>query len=375
MSLTVFPPDRWRIFAAALAGVAVALCAPVASPAQPAQPPPAGPTDPLKNAERSVVRVVTLSLDSMGDPVAMETGSGFVVAPGRVITNHHVVQGSGQAVEIETFVIPERDAGGQSLRAQVVETWTDADLALLQAQGLNSPPITIAQATPDKEATVRALGYPGVTDEVRDLPLSEILKPQETYVTAGSIALFSSTAPGGVRINTIFHTAAINPGNSGGPLIDSCGRVIGVNTWGASAQQGDDGLVTTPQGQFIATQSSVLVKFLADAQVPANLVNTPCVPIAEQTLDDRLKSLETAISNEKDDVGKLQSLVQAGDARVGQLSTLLTVVVVALVLLVLALIVVRLWPKRRPPAALAVPHPAPPPNPTTPAAAAVEPMS
>jgi S1-C subfamily serine protease len=362
---------RWRLGAVALAGAAwVAV-----SGAALAQPQQATSADPLKDAERSVVRVVTVSLDSMGDPVAMETGSGFVVAPGRVVTNHHVIEGSNQAVEIETFVIPERDAGGQSLRAQVVQTWTDADLALLQAQGLNSPPITIAQATPDKEATVRALGYPGVTDEVRDLPLSEILKPQETYVTAGTIALFSSTAPGGVRINTIFHTAAINPGNSGGPLIDSCGRVIGVNTWGASAQQGDDGLVTTPQGQFIATQSSVLIKFLSDAQVPANLVNTPCIPIAEQTLDDRLKSLETAISTEKDDLGKLQSLAQASDARVSQLSLMLTLLTVALVLLVLALIVIRLWPKRKPPAALAAPHPAPPPHPPATSAAVAEPTS
>jgi S1-C subfamily serine protease/uncharacterized coiled-coil protein SlyX len=348
---------------AALLGVA-ALAWPCAIGAQPAasggpSPASAGQTDPLRDAERSVVRVVTVSLDATGDPVGMETGSGFVVAPGRVITNHHVVQGSDQAVEVETFVIPERDAGGQSQRAQVVQTWTDADLALLQAPGLTSPPMTIAQAAPDKEATVRALGYPGVTDEVRDLPLSEILKPQETYVTAGTIALFSSTAPGGVRINTIFHTAAINPGNSGGPLIDACGRVIGVNTWGAGAQQGDDGTVTTPQGQFIATQSSVLIKFLSDAQAPATLVDTPCVPVAEQTLDDRLKALETAVSAQKDDVGRLQTLLAESNARIGQLSVLLGVVAGLLAMLVLALVVAWLWPKRRPPQAFAPTTPGP----------------
>ena len=126
--------------------------------------------------------------------------------------------------------------------------------------------MTIAETQPGKEATVRALGYPGVTDEVRKLPLTEILRPQEPYVTPGSIALFSTVAPGGARIDTIFHTAPINPGNSGGPLIDACGRVIGVNTWGAGAQMGDDGQMTTPQGQFIATQASVLARFLTDAR-------------------------------------------------------------------------------------------------------------
>jgi S1-C subfamily serine protease len=323
-------------------------------------------TDPLHDAERSVVRVVTVSLDAVGQPVALETGSGFVVAPGRVVTNHHVVQGSADAVEVETFVIPERDAGGQSLKAQITQTWADADLALLQAPGLASPPMTITRTAPGKEATVRALGYPGVTDEVRNLPLTEILKPQETYVTAGSIALFSSTAPGGVRINTIFHTAPINPGNSGGPLIDACGRVIGVNTWGAGSELGDDGQVTTPQGQFIATQSSVLVKFLADAQVSATLVDTPCVPAAVQTLQDRLKADESAIASQKDDLARLQGLLQDGQVRLKGLSTLLSLVAGGLGLLIVILILLRLWPKPRPrrPGAAApapvTPTPAPP---------------
>jgi len=304
--------------------------------------------DPLRDAERSVVRVVTVSLDALGEPVALETGSGFAVAPGLVVTNHHVVQGSAEAVEIDTFVIPERDAGGQSQKAAVRQTWADADLALLSVPGLSSPPLALAQAEPGKEAIVRALGYPGVTDQVRNLPLTEILRPQEPYVTSGSIALFSSIAPGGGRIDTIFHTAAINPGNSGGPLIDACGRVIGVNTWGAGSQLGDDGQVTAPQGQFIASQSSVLAKFLADAQVKASFVSGACVPASIQMLDDRLKTDETAISGEKDQITQLQTQLQASDSRARQLSIMLSVVACALGLLVLVLIAVGLMPKRKP---------------------------
>src|SRR5580692_11390836 len=52
------------------------------------------PIDALRQAERSVVRVVTISLDELNNPVAMETGSGFVVAPGKVVTNHHVIEGA-----------------------------------------------------------------------------------------------------------------------------------------------------------------------------------------------------------------------------------------------------------------------------------------
>src|SRR5947209_6112394 len=113
--------------------------------AQPQTQAAAEPTDPLHGAERSVVRVVTVSLDAVGEPMALETGSGFAVAPGLVVTNRHMVQGAAQAVEVETFVIPERDVGGQSQRAVVKQTWVDADLALLSAPGLTSPPMVIAE--------------------------------------------------------------------------------------------------------------------------------------------------------------------------------------------------------------------------------------
>ncbi len=328
--------------ALAFGGVGGAVPPPmVATPASESQ-------DPLHDAERSVVRVVTVSLDALGEPMALETGSGFAVAPGVVVTNHHVVQGANQAVEIDTFVIPERDAGGQSQKASVTQTWADADLALLSAPGLPSPPLAISQAEPGKEAIVRALGYPGVTDEVRNMSLTEILRPQEPYVTSGSIALFSSIAPGGGRIDTIFHTAAINPGNSGGPLIDACGRVIGVNTWGAGSQLGDDGQVTAPQGQFIASQSSVLGKFLADAQVKANYVAGACVPASIQMLDDRLKTDETAISDAKGVIAQLQTQLQAADSRTHQLGLLLALVAGAVGILVVVLIAIGLKPKHPP---------------------------
>ena len=135
------------------------------------------PADPIRQAERSVVRVVTVSFDELDNPVALETGSGFVVAPGKVVTNRHVVQGAALASKVEIFVIPDLDAGGASVKVSVSQTWTDGDLALLDAPSLGSPAIPIATVAPDKDATVHALGYPGVTDEVRNLPLSEILKP------------------------------------------------------------------------------------------------------------------------------------------------------------------------------------------------------
>jgi S1-C subfamily serine protease len=330
-----------------LAAIGLAVGLSLAAPGL-AQPPASAPSDSVQAAERSVVRVVTVSLDAVGEPIGLDTGSGFAVAPGLVVTNHHMVQGSAQAAETETFVIPERDAGGQSERAAVKQTWTDADLALLAAPGLTSPALTISTTQPGKEATVRALGFPGVTDALRNLPLTEILRPQETYVTAGSIALFSKVAPGGGRIDTIFHTAPINPGNSGGPLIDACGRVIGVNTWGAGAELGEDGQMTTPQGQFIATQSSVLARFLADAQVKALFSTGPCVPASVQTLEDRLKADETAIAGQRDELTRLQNQIGDAQARQKGLATLISAVAGGLGVLAVIMLALRFWPWSRP---------------------------
>jgi S1-C subfamily serine protease len=321
------------------AGLAVALSVAVAVRADTPPPTPASVTsDSVQSAERSVVRVVTVSLDAAGAPMGMDTGSGFAVGTGLVVTNHHMVQGSAGAAQVATFVIPERDAGGQSVRATVKQTWSDADLALLAAPGLTSPPMTITTTTPGKEAVVRAMGFPGVTDALRNLPLTEILRPQESYVTSGSIALFSRTAPGGAKIETIFHTAPINPGNSGGPLIDACGRVVGVNTWSAGSQLGDDGQMTTPQGQFIATQSSVLARFLGDAQVKALYASGPCVPASVQTLEDRLKGDEAAVAAQKDEITKLQGELQDVEAKQKPLGSAVAAIGAGLGLLVVAVV-------------------------------------
>lgn len=327
--------------------------------------------DALREAERSVVRVVTVSLDETGQPIGLDTGSGFAVAPGKVVTNHHVVQGVPQAAEVDTFVIPERDMGGVAQRATVTQTWSDADLTLLSAPSLTAPAMPIARVTPGKDATVHALGYPGVTDAVRNLSLSQILSPSETYVTQGSIALYSSVAPGGQRIDTIFHTAAINPGNSGGPLIDACGRVIGVNTWGADAQLAADGQITAPQGQFVATRASVLSQFLSDAQVKVTLIDGSCVPAADQMLQDRLRADEASISGQKDLITHLQSQAHDAMSAERQLSIWLAVVSGALLLLLVgfAAIWLRFQPRKARTATAVEPAPEPVPASTPPAAA------
>jgi hypothetical protein len=69
----------------------------------------------------------------------------------------------------------------------------------------------------------------------------------------------------------IIHTANISPGNSGGPLIDSCGRVVGVNTFIRVDQESSSRL-------NYALQASALATFLGEQGVPHRLLDDACQP-------------------------------------------------------------------------------------------------
>ncbi len=253
------------------------------------------PPDPIAAAEKSVVRVVAISLDMNGEVAAVSLGSGFVIAPGEIVTDHHVVAGGAGAAQVKVYIIPERDGGGRPMPAQILRDWPPADLALLSAGSLSATPLTVTLAIPAKDAAVHALGYPGVTDQMRNLPVEEVLSPAEPYVTSGTVALVSRTAPGGANFETIFHTAPINEGNSGGPLIDECGRVIGVNAsvGGALAANGEFAIAP---GQSAAISGSVLAAFLGPLGVQFN--TAPCAAPINASIAARLAADEAAIATE-----------------------------------------------------------------------------
>jgi Trypsin-like peptidase domain len=73
----------------------------------------------------------------------------------------------------------------------------------------------------------------------------------------------------------IIHTANISPGNSGGPLIDSCGRVVGVNTFIRVDQESSSRL-------NYALQAGALAKFLSEHNIPHRLLEDICQPRVAQ---------------------------------------------------------------------------------------------
>ena len=142
------------------------------------------------------------------------TGSGFVWDDrGHIVTNNHVIKGaSGARVRL---------ADGRELSAQLIGTAPEHDLAVLRIDaGFDTPP-----AMPVGESgtlrvgqSVLAIGNPFGLDWT---------------LTTGIVSALDREIPtqdGGTIAGLVQTDAAINPGNSGGPLIDSAGRLIGVNT-------------------------------------------------------------------------------------------------------------------------------------------------
>ncbi|WP_172299021.1 S1C family serine protease [Pseudoruegeria sp. HB172150] len=169
--------------------------------------------------QSSVVSITTRA--EMIDPfsrrrqvVPRGTGSGFIWDDGvHIVTNNHVVEGAtGAQVGL---------ADGRVLQAELVGTDPSHDLAVLRIapDGDIPPPIPVGESADIRVGqTVLAIGNPFGLDW--------------TLTTGVVSALDRELEEDGGRLITglIQTDAAINPGNSGGPLIDSAGRLIGVNT-------------------------------------------------------------------------------------------------------------------------------------------------
>ena len=163
-------------------------------------------------------------------------GSGFVIdSSGYIITNAHVVAGA-QRVQL---VIPEGTIEGGSLQAilsartnivpaHVVGVAKDIDLALLKADNVNLPALSLAPYRNVRQGEfVLAFGSP------------EGLRNTVTIGVVSSVARQTDPDSPMVYIQT---DAPINPGNSGGPLVNVDGEVIGINTFILTQSGGNEGI-------------------------------------------------------------------------------------------------------------------------------------
>jgi S1-C subfamily serine protease len=227
----MFIPRALPILLLALTAVAGADAQPraQASRSEPEEPRPIAPRGPLAADEQQTIGifqrasptvVYITTVQHVRNPfsrnvmrVPQGTGSGFVWDErGHIVTNFHVIQGAQEALV------------------------TLADQRMFQA--------SLVGASPDHDLAVLHIDMPA--DGPRPLPIgtsSDLLVGQNVYaignpfgldhtLTTGVISALNRSIDdenGGTVENLIQTDAAINPGNSGGPLIDSSGRLIGIN--------------------------------------------------------------------------------------------------------------------------------------------------
>lgn len=185
--------------------------------------------DSLEPVLPSVVRIGKLNANKEGNAQLSGIGSGAVIDAknGFIITNAHVVEGG------EGYVVSVLD--GRVLKAKLIGMDTATDIAVLQADDLRVDAVKIADSDRLRVGdVVFAVGYP--------LGLEQSLS---LGVISG---LGRSSSNEGLQ-DFIQTDAAVNSGNSGGPLLDSRGRLVGINTAIVSRSGGNNGIAfSVPSG-------------------------------------------------------------------------------------------------------------------------------
>jgi S1-C subfamily serine protease len=159
----------------------------------------------------------------------IQEGSGFVVSPGVVVTNAHVVAGIAH---------PMVEADGVTRATTVIGFDPSFDLAVMRVPGLNEPTLQLDSAQVDRGVQAAVLGFPG--------------GGPFTAGAAGVMAEFEAQGRDiygqGLTVRNVYEIQAIvRPGNSGGPLVLPTGEVIGV-VFSRSTTNGEIGYALTSPG-------------------------------------------------------------------------------------------------------------------------------
>jgi putative serine protease PepD len=143
-------------------------------------------------------------------------GSGVVISEdGVILTNAHVIDGA-ERIEVDF-------ADGRTAPARVLGALPEADVAVVQAEGLTQPVVPAELGRSSDLQVGDSVVAIGNALNLGDAP----------SVTTGIVSALNRSiiTPSGDPLDDLIQTdAAINPGNSGGPLVNSRGEVVGINT-------------------------------------------------------------------------------------------------------------------------------------------------
>lgn len=229
--------------------------------------------DDISAAGRGVVRIVTIAVAD-DEVVGFGHGSGFAIAPNRIVTNAHVVELAARYPgNVVVGVVPSQ--GDKAFQGRLIAVDPNRDLALIEVSGVRLAPLALYGGPANEGEVTVALGYPGNVDLATARSAADFITPLSPVRTQGVFSGRRSMA----GTDVLLHTASIARGNSGGPLLDRCGRVIGVNS---AVTQGEDG-----DASFgFAVAASELAAFLREAGQAATSVGTPCVSIEDRLAAD-----------------------------------------------------------------------------------------
>ena len=202
----------------------------------------------------------------------LSLGTGFFTAPNQVVTNRHVVEAAGP-----DGIVVVNEKLGRPMRASILAETPDSeiyhpDVAVLQVPDAPAiQPLSFTRTIGQLD-TVVAAGFPGVLmsadDSFSRLLQGDLAAMPSVILTDGRINAVQTASTG---MPILPHSAQIAPGNSGGPLVDACGRVVGINTFVN---------VSAAEAVHInyAEKSDAVLDFLQDKQVPATESAGPCAP-------------------------------------------------------------------------------------------------
>ncbi|MFQ6066630.1 MAG: Do family serine endopeptidase, partial [bacterium] len=232
-------------------------------------------------------------------------GSGMIInKDGFILTNEHVIH------EVDKDKIRVTLPDGRNLKAEIVETDEESDLAVLKIKENNLPVVTLGDSERIKVGQwAIALGNP------YGFALSQLNKKYEPTVTVGVIsATGRAIQAGGKEVRTysglIQTDASINPGNSGGPLVNVWGEVIGINA-----------AILTPSGGSIGIGFAIPInkaKRILESIVKYGKVAWPWIGIYMQELTPELSKKfgvkkGVLVSDVMKDSPAETSGIQAGD--------------------------------------------------------------
>lgn len=221
----------------------------------------------VSNLDRSVVLIVGVS-----NGKAVTSGTGFVISNEIVVTNFHV-SGNNELV----VLTPGVKGAAKAYSAKKIWGSRDYDLQFLRVANLPSPALPISSNNLKKGQEVLAIGFPAVADD-------EIISHDaiESTVSKGIVGriLDGSWYENKQQFSLIQHNAAINKGNSGGPLLDLCGRVVGVNTRKAFSEivltKSGGAITSQTEGIFFASGGKILSELLINNNLSFTNKSSEC---------------------------------------------------------------------------------------------------